>query len=47
MKMPPVVGCSETSPRAVEKVEMSSWANWREEGMSVEARVDGLETRVS
>lgn len=27
MKVPPVEGCRATSPRPVEKVERSSWAN--------------------
>lgn len=29
MKVPPVEGCRATSPRLVEKVERSSWANFR------------------
>lgn len=28
MKVPPVEGCRATSPRLVEKVERSSWANY-------------------
>lgn len=28
MKVPPVEGCRATSPRDVEKVERSSWANF-------------------
>lgn len=29
VKTPPVAGMSETSPKDVEKVERSSWANWK------------------
>jgi hypothetical protein len=31
-KTPPVAGCRATSPRAVENVERSSWANYEEAG---------------